>query len=105
VTALTTRLKGIAHDIKPDIGAVVNTYQLKVSVARVDRCDAGSSHWEKHVPGGDTPGRQTLLGETSSWETHSPGRNMLLGDKRSPEIQAPGRESPRKLLSQEFEGF
>ena len=34
VTVLTTRPKGIARDIKLDIGAVVNTYQLKVLAAR-----------------------------------------------------------------------
>jgi hypothetical protein len=36
MTVLTTRPKGIARDIKLNIGAVVNTYQQ-------DRCDARSS--------------------------------------------------------------
>jgi hypothetical protein len=52
VTALTTRPKGMARDIKAISLAVVNTYQLKVSAARIDRCDAGSSAVERCFVGG-----------------------------------------------------
>ena len=45
VTDLATRPKGIARDIKSDIAAVANTYQLKGSAqTEWSSRDAGSSH-------------------------------------------------------------
>jgi hypothetical protein len=53
VMALTTRPEGIARDIKPTSWRWLILYQLKVSAARVDCCDAGSSQAENyfgHLP-------------------------------------------------------